>query len=241
MLVAPRPGPDCSLRFPAPGPARPAPPEQRGQLQPGPGVIAGIVLAALAAAALLAALVVWNRFCRESYYYLEESGSKAATNIATQWETEVSSHSCSHGDNAMCPQVQHRVTAEQFLAQVKSLHLEGDREFVTHFRNVTEPAPGRGKGAGQLTGAGAGAGSYEAPFYVDGYNQPKAFLATPLPLPYKFNFFWKQIWEQKVAVIVMLENIAENGKVRDKHVTHVMCHVSRAECNTNPPLCLDRV
>ena len=89
VLVAPRPGPDCSLRFPAPGPARPAPPEQRGQLQPGPGVIAGIVLAALAAAALLAALVVWNRFCRESYYYLEESGSKAATNIATQWETEV--------------------------------------------------------------------------------------------------------------------------------------------------------
>ena len=55
--------------------------------------------------------------------------------------------------------------------------------------------------------------SYEAPFYVDGYNQPRAFLATPLHLPYKFNFFWKQIWEQKVAVIVMLENIAENGKV----------------------------
>ena len=110
------------------------------------------------------------------------------------------------------------MTAEQFLAQVKSLHLEGDREFVTHFRNVTEPAPGRGKGAGQLTGAGAGAGagSYEAPFYVDGYNQPKAFLATPLPLPYKFNFFWKQMWEQKVAVIVMLENIAENGKVRNQ-------------------------
>ena len=116
---------------------------------------------------------------------------------------------------AMSPQVQHRVTAEQFLAQVKSLHLEGDREFVTHFRNVTE-RPGRGKGAGAGQLAGAGAGSYEAPFYVDGYNQPKAFLATPLPLPYKFNFFWKQIWEQKVAVIVMLENIAENGKVRDR-------------------------
>ena len=107
------------------------------------------------------------------------------------------------------------MTAEQFLAQVKSLHLEGDREFVTHFRNVTErPGRGKGAGAGQLAGAGAGGGSYEAPFYVDGYNQPKAFLATPLPLPYKFNFFWKQIWEQKVAVIVMLENIAENGKVR---------------------------
>merc|ERR1719323_461217 len=39
-------------------------------------------------------------------------------------------------------------------------------------------------------------------------------MASPLPLPYKFNYFWKQIWEQKVAVIVMLENVAENGKVQ---------------------------
>ena len=100
MLVAPRPGPDCSLRFLEAAAVDPAPPEHRGQLRPGPGVIAGIVLAALAAAALLAALVVWNRFCRESYYYLEESGSKAATNIATQWETEVLTLAVTHGDKA---------------------------------------------------------------------------------------------------------------------------------------------
>ena len=134
-------------------------------------------------------MVIWHRFCKESYYYLDESGSSANTtkdNIATQWETEV----------------QHRVTAEQFLAQVKNLHLEGDREFVVHFKEVTDQ---------RVTGQQQS--SYEQPFFVDGYKQPRAFMASPLPLPYKYNYFWKQIWEQKVAVIVMLENIAENGKV----------------------------
>ena len=172
----------------------------------GPGVIAGIVVTTLLLVFILIGIIVWNKFCKESYYYLEESGGSQSSNIATQWETEV----------------QDRVTAEQFLAQVKNLHLEGDREFVVHFKNLQEPKELHNNNNNHGGGAPGHRGvvssrhhvcSYEAPFYVDGYNQPRAFLATPLPLPYKFNFFWKQIWEQKVAVIVMLENIAENGKV----------------------------
>ena len=173
----------------------------------GPGVIAGVVVTTIILVIILIGIIVWNKFCKESYYYLEESGGGQSSNIATQWETEV----------------QHRVTAEQFLAQVKNLHLEGDREFVVHFKNLTAPGETHNNHNNNGT-SGGGPGrvvrsshtdtcSYEAPFYVDGYNQPRAFLATPLPLPYKFNFFWKQIWEQKVSVIVMLENIAENGKV----------------------------
>ena len=153
-----------------------------------PGVIAGIVVTSVLIVIIITAILVWHKFCKESYYYLDESGSSStANNIATQWETEV----------------QHRVTAEQFLAQVKNLHLEDDKEFVVHFKNVTNNT----RTVNNLC-------SYEQPFYVDGFNQPKAFMASPLPLPYKFNFFWKQIWEQKVSVIVMLENIVENGKVK---------------------------
>ena len=160
-----------------------------------PGVIAGIVITCVTMIIIIAGMIVWRRFCKESYYYLDESGGSPNTtrdSIATQWETEV----------------QHRVTAEQFLAQVKNLHLEGDKEFVVHFKNVTDqktvPTP-----RDQC--------SYEQPFYVDGYKQSRAYMASPLPLPYKFNYFWKQIWEQKVAVIVMLENVAENGKVRNDY------------------------
>merc|ERR1719445_2657782 len=87
----------------------------------GPGVIAGVVVTTIILVIILIGIIVWNKFCKESYYYLDESGGGQSSNIATQWETEV----------------QDRVTAEQFLAQVKNLHLEGDREFVVHFKNLT--------------------------------------------------------------------------------------------------------
>ena len=197
----------------------------------GPGVIAGIVVTTILLVFILIGIIVWNKFCKESYYYLEESGGSQSSNIATQWETEV----------------QDRVTAEQFLAQVKNLHLEGDREFVVHFKNLQEPKELHNNNNNHGTSGVGGPGhrgvvssrhhdtcSYEAPFYVDGYNQPRAFLATPLPLPYKFNFFWKQIWEQKVAVIVMLENIAENGKVIGAkfHIFNSVCR-QELECTVH--------
>lgn len=150
------------------------------------GLIAGIVITLVLILIILSGIIIWNKFCKESYYYLDESGGSVHNNIATQWEIDVT----------------HRVTAEQFLAQVKNLHMEGDKEFVVHFKNVTHS-----------NRTVSNPCSYEQPFFVDGFSQPKAFMASPLPLPYKFNFFWKQIWEQKVSVIVMLENNVENGKV----------------------------
>ena len=148
-------------------------------------VIAGIVLASVLMLLLLGSLLVWRLYCRESYYYLEESGTSPNQTSSTAWETDTNT----------------RLTAEQFLAQVKNLHLEDDKEFVVEFRNMNN------------TRSVQGNGSYEQQFCVDGYNQPKAYLVTPLPLNYKFNFFWKQIWEHKVEMIVMLENIVEQGAV----------------------------
>ena len=154
-----------------------------------PPVIAGIVLAVLLLLILIVGLVLWRLFCGESYYYLEESTSNPSSPsqpTVTSWETETT----------------HRVTAEQFLAQVKTLHLDDDKEFVVEFRNILNN-----------NRTLEGNGSYEQQFSVDGYNSPKAYLATPLPLNYKFNFFWKQIWEKKAGVIVMLEAVVVGGKV----------------------------
>ena len=154
-----------------------------------PPVIAGIVLAVLLFLIIAASLVLWRLFCGESYYYLEESASSPSQPTATSWETETST----------------RVTAEQFLAQVKTLHLEDDKEFVVEFRNIVNKNNNNRRVEG--------GGSYEQQFTVDGYNSPKAYIATPLPLNYKFNFFWKQVWEKKVGVIVMLEAVVVGGKV----------------------------
>ena len=155
-----------------------------------PPLIAGIVLAVLLFLLVTAGLVLWRLFCGESYYYLEESASSPSQPTATSWETETT----------------HRVTAEQFLAQVKTLHLDDDKEFVVEFRNIVNKNNNNNRRV-------EGGGSYEQQFSVDGYNAPKAYIATPLPLNYKFNFFWKQVWEKKVGVIVMLEAVVVGGKV----------------------------
>ena len=34
------------------------------------------------------------------------------------------------------------------------------------------------------------------------------------PKPEEVSIFWQMIWEQKPAVVVMLTNVIENGKVR---------------------------
>ena len=34
------------------------------------------------------------------------------------------------------------------------------------------------------------------------------------PKPEEVSIFWQMIWEQKPAVVVMLTNVVENGKVR---------------------------
>ena len=52
--------------------------------------------------------------------------------------------------------------------------------------------------------------------FVDGFRQPRAYIATQGPIQSTFSAFWKMVWEQNTQVIVMITHLFENGKVRNR-------------------------
>ncbi|CAG9768086.1 unnamed protein product [Ceutorhynchus assimilis] len=48
--------------------------------------------------------------------------------------------------------------------------------------------------------------------YIDGYQRPKAYIATQGPKPNTVKDFWQMIWEEKATHIVMMANVIEGNK-----------------------------
>ncbi|KAG8519074.1 Receptor-type tyrosine-protein phosphatase S [Galemys pyrenaicus] len=50
--------------------------------------------------------------------------------------------------------------------------------------------------------------------YVDGYRRQNAYIATQGPLPETFGDFWRMVWEQRSATIVMMTRLEEKSRVK---------------------------
>lgn len=50
--------------------------------------------------------------------------------------------------------------------------------------------------------------------YIDGYRKQNAYIATQGPLPETFGDFWRMVWEQRSATIVMMTKLEEKSRVR---------------------------
>uniref|UniRef100_Q13332-5 Isoform PTPS-F4-7 of Receptor-type tyrosine-protein phosphatase S n=1 Tax=Homo sapiens TaxID=9606 RepID=Q13332-5 len=50
--------------------------------------------------------------------------------------------------------------------------------------------------------------------YVDGYRCQNAYIATQGPLPETFGDFWRMVWEQRSATIVMMTRLEEKSRIK---------------------------
>ena len=51
---------------------------------------------------------------------------------------------------------------------------------------------------------------------MQGYKLKNAFIATQGPVPDSVPDFWRMVWEQNSATIVMVTNLEERGRVRSE-------------------------
>ena len=54
--------------------------------------------------------------------------------------------------------------------------------------------------------------------YIDGYRKQNAYIATQGSLPETFGDFWRMIWEQRSAIIVMMTKLEERSRVRETYI-----------------------
>ena len=50
--------------------------------------------------------------------------------------------------------------------------------------------------------------------YIDGYHKQNAYVATQGPLPETFGDFWRLVWEQRSATVVMMTKLEERARVK---------------------------
>ncbi|XP_074979431.1 receptor-type tyrosine-protein phosphatase S isoform X15 [Caretta caretta] len=50
--------------------------------------------------------------------------------------------------------------------------------------------------------------------YIDGYRKQNAYIATQGPLPETFGDFWRMVWEQRSATVVMMTKLEEKSRIK---------------------------
>uniref|UniRef100_A0A915DHU2 Protein-tyrosine-phosphatase n=1 Tax=Ditylenchus dipsaci TaxID=166011 RepID=A0A915DHU2_9BILA len=65
-----------------------------------------------------------------------------------------------------------------------------------------------------LSGDSSDGSDYINANYIDGYEKPRAYIATQGPLPETFADFWRMVWEERSVTIVMLTRLEERSRTK---------------------------
>lgn len=62
--------------------------------------------------------------------------------------------------------------------------------------------------------------------YIDGYRKQNAYIATQGALPETFGDFWRMMWEQRGATVVMMTKLEERSRVRKTYARLIILYLS---------------